>query len=41
MPKEAIARGAVNLVVPLERIASTALNVQNGWVGRKDELQKR
>jgi hypothetical protein len=25
----------------LERIANTALNVQNGWVGRKDELQKR
>jgi two-component system chemotaxis response regulator CheB len=41
MPKEAIARGAVNLVVPLERIASTALNVQNGWAGRKEELQKR
>jgi two-component system chemotaxis response regulator CheB len=41
MPKEAIARGAVNLVVPLERIASTALNVQNGWTGRKEELLKR
>jgi two-component system chemotaxis response regulator CheB len=41
MPKEAIARGAVNLVVPLERIASTALNLQSGRIGWKDELQKR
>ncbi|MGA8490371.1 MAG: chemotaxis response regulator protein-glutamate methylesterase [Terriglobales bacterium] len=35
MPKEAIARGAVSLVVPLERIASTALNVQSSRAGGK------
>jgi two-component system chemotaxis response regulator CheB len=28
MPKEAISRGAVNVVVPLEQIASAALNLQ-------------
>jgi two-component system chemotaxis response regulator CheB len=41
MPKEAIARGAVNLVLPLERIAGTALNLQSGRLGWKEELQKR
>jgi two-component system, chemotaxis family, protein-glutamate methylesterase/glutaminase len=29
MPKEAISRGAVDVVVPLERIASAALNIQS------------
>jgi len=29
MPREAIARGAVNLVVPLEEIASAALSLQS------------
>ena len=28
MPKEAISRGAVNVVVPLEKLASAALGVQ-------------
>lgn len=41
MPKEAIARGAVDLVVPLEQIASTALNLQMSGVGWKEEPQKR
>jgi len=41
MPKEAISRGAVNFVVPLEQIAATALNMQNGLGVRKEELQKR
>jgi two-component system chemotaxis response regulator CheB len=40
MPKEAIARGAVTAVVPLDQIASWVLNVQSrrGW---REELQKR
>jgi two-component system chemotaxis response regulator CheB len=29
MPKEAISRGAVSVVVPLEQIASAALSVQS------------
>src|SRR5580692_6827550 len=41
MPKEAISRGGVSLVVPLERIASTALNLQISRVPWKEELQKR
>jgi two-component system chemotaxis response regulator CheB len=31
MPKEAISRGAVDIVVPLERIASAALNLHSKW----------
>ena len=34
MPREAIARGAVDVVVPLEQFASTALNLQSRCVGR-------
>jgi two-component system, chemotaxis family, protein-glutamate methylesterase/glutaminase len=34
MPKEAIFRGAVDLVAPLEQIASVALNLQSRAVGR-------
>ena len=41
MPKEAIARGAVSVVVPLDQIANTALDLQRRRVGRKEELQKR
>jgi len=41
MPKEAISRGAVSVVVPLEQIAGTALNMQSGRGVRKEELQKR
>jgi two-component system chemotaxis response regulator CheB len=41
MPKEAIARGAVNAVVPLEQIANWVLNVQSRRTGWKEELQKR
>jgi len=41
MPKEAISRGAVNFVVPLEQIATTALNLPGKRVGWKEELQKR
>lgn len=33
MPKEAISRGAVDVVVPLERIASAALSAQSRWAG--------
>lgn len=33
MPKEAICRGAVNLVVPLERIAGTALHADRNRLG--------
>jgi two-component system, chemotaxis family, protein-glutamate methylesterase/glutaminase len=33
MPKEAIARGVVDAVVPLEQIASAALNVQSKYAG--------
>jgi two-component system chemotaxis response regulator CheB len=40
MPKEAIARGAVSVVVPLEQIANTALDVQRRRAGWKEELQK-
>jgi len=29
MPREAISRGAVNVVVPLEEIANVALNLPN------------
>jgi len=35
MPKEAISRGAVNVVVPLEQIASAALSLQR--LDRQDE----
>jgi two-component system chemotaxis response regulator CheB len=41
MPKEAISRGAVSFVVPLEQIASTALNLPSKRAGGKEELQKR
>jgi two-component system chemotaxis response regulator CheB len=41
MPKEAISRGAVSFVVPLEQIASTALNLPSKRAGWKEELQKR
>ena len=41
MPKEAIARGAVNAVVPLEQIAGWVLNVPSKRTGWKEELQKR
>ncbi len=41
MPKEAISRGAVSFVVPLEQIASTALNPPSKRSGWKEELQKR
>jgi two-component system chemotaxis response regulator CheB len=34
MPKEAISRGAVDLVAPLEQIASAALNLQTRAAGR-------
>jgi len=34
MPKSAISRGAVDIVVPLEQIASAALNLQSRSVGR-------
>src|SRR5271155_3091932 len=34
MPKSAISRGAVDIVVPLEQIASAALNLQSRPVGR-------
>jgi two-component system chemotaxis response regulator CheB len=38
MPKEAIARGAVDIVLPLEQIANAAMNLQ----GRtKEEMQRR
>jgi two-component system chemotaxis response regulator CheB len=35
MPKEAIARDAVELVVPLEQIASTALHLHSRQHGKK------
>ena len=41
MPKEAISRGAVSFVVPLEQIASTALNLPGKRAGWKEQLQKR
>jgi two-component system, chemotaxis family, protein-glutamate methylesterase/glutaminase len=41
MPKEAISCGGVSVVVPLEQIAGTALNMQSGRGVRKEELQKR
>jgi two-component system chemotaxis response regulator CheB len=41
MPKEAICRGAVSFVVPLEQIAGTALNLPGKRAGWKEELQKR
>jgi len=41
MPKEAISRDAVSLVVPLEYIASTALHVQSRQAAWKEKLQKR
>ena len=41
MPKEAIARGAVNAVVPLQQIASCVLNIQSRRAGWKEDLQKR
>jgi two-component system chemotaxis response regulator CheB len=34
MPKSAISRGAVDIVVPLEHIARAALNLQSRSVGR-------
>jgi two-component system chemotaxis response regulator CheB len=34
MPKEAISRGAVSLVVPLDRIANAALNLQSKKAGQ-------
>jgi two-component system chemotaxis response regulator CheB len=34
MPKEAISRGAVSLVVPLDRIATAALNLQSTKAGQ-------
>ena len=33
MPKEAISRGAVDAVVPLEQLASAALSVQSKYAG--------
>jgi two-component system chemotaxis response regulator CheB len=41
MPKEAIARGGVSVIVPLDQIASTALNAQSSLAGWKEELLKR
>jgi len=41
MPKEAISRGAVNVVVPLEQIASTALSAQIGRQMKEELLRKR
>ena len=41
MPKEAISRDAVSLVVPLEQIASTALHLQSRQAAWKEKLQKR
>jgi chemotaxis response regulator CheB len=41
MPKEAISRGAVSFVVPLEQIASAALNLPSKRAGWNEELQKR
>jgi two-component system chemotaxis response regulator CheB len=41
MPKEAISRGAVSFVVPLDQIAGTALNLPSKRAGWKEELQKR
>jgi two-component system chemotaxis response regulator CheB len=41
MPKEAISRGAVSFVVPLEQIASTTLNLPSKRAGWKEALQKR
>jgi two-component system, chemotaxis family, protein-glutamate methylesterase/glutaminase len=41
MPKEAIARGAVSVVVPLEEIASATLSLQSKLTGCKKELRSR
>jgi two-component system chemotaxis response regulator CheB len=41
MPKEAIARGAVDIVVPLEQIASAVLHVHGKQAGWKEEVRKR
>ncbi|MGO8985303.1 MAG: protein-glutamate methylesterase/protein-glutamine glutaminase [Terriglobales bacterium] len=35
MPREAISRGAVDIVAPLERLASVALSLQNKYAGMK------
>jgi two-component system chemotaxis response regulator CheB len=41
MPKEAIARGAVSVVAPLEQIANVALNLHSQQAGWKEELRNR
>jgi two-component system, chemotaxis family, protein-glutamate methylesterase/glutaminase len=41
MPKEAISRGAVNAVVPLDQIATWVLTAHSGRARSKEELQRR
>jgi len=41
MPKEAIARGAVNVVVPLAQIASAALELTEQAGRMKEEMRKQ
>ncbi len=41
MPKEAISRGAVNAVVPLDQIAAWVLDARSSRTGSKAELQKQ
>jgi two-component system chemotaxis response regulator CheB len=41
MPKEAIARGAVGVVAPLEQIPGLALNLHSKQAGWREELRSR